>query len=71
MDRHAKALLYNLASKRKGYASNDKLSLVKRSEYEYLAGYYRRVAEQWNIMSSQVQAVSWTVWRRTEGLRNT
>ena len=64
VDRHAKALLYNLASKRKGYASNDKLSLVKRSEYEYLAKYYRRVAEVYNVLPHQIQGTSWTTWKR-------
>lgn len=67
IDRHAKALAYNLPSTRKGFASNDKLSVVGRVEYKYLVRHYRVIAERLGLVPHQLQAVCWVTWKRIEG----
>ncbi len=67
IDRHAKALAYNLPSKRKGFASDDKLSIVGRVEYRYLVRHYRVIAERLGLVPHQLQAVTWVTWKRLQG----
>lgn len=64
VDRHAKGLAYGYASKRKGFASDDKLSSVKSWENEYLAWHYRVIARRYDLIPSQLQAITWVAWKR-------
>jgi hypothetical protein len=41
-----------------------KVNLANPAHYERFAGYYREVAQDLNLMPSQVQAVTWVAWRR-------
>lgn len=67
VDRHAKALAYDLPSKRKGFASDDKLSVVGRAEYRYLVRHYQVIAERLGLVPHQLQAICWVTWKRLEG----
>lgn len=67
VDRHAKALAYNYGSKKKGFASDDKKSIVGRPEYAYLAHHYRVIAGKLDLVPHQLQAITWVTWKRLEG----
>ncbi|HEY6019445.1 MAG TPA: hypothetical protein VIY48_05965 [Candidatus Paceibacterota bacterium] len=67
IDRHAKGLAYNFGSQRKGFATDDKLSIVGRVEYRYLVRHYRVIAERLGLVPHQLQAITWVTWKRIEG----
>ena len=60
VDRHAKCLALGV--------KNSQNSLVRPSEYEYLAEHYRIAAASLCLRPLQVQACSWLVWRRVNGV---
>lgn len=64
VDRHAKALAYNFFSERSGFASNDKLSVVRPAEYKFLEWHYRKLAERLGLIPNQLQAICWVTWKR-------
>ncbi len=63
IDRHAKAAAYGFRSSKKGFASDDKLSLVRPREYELISDVYREVADTVNLLPCKFQAVLWTCWK--------
>lgn len=72
VDRHAKAIAYNLASERAGSASKDAESAVKgEGEYAYLSWHYRTIAARFQLVPSQFQAILWTNWKRRGEERET
>jgi hypothetical protein len=62
VDRHAKCLALGVKSSEN--------SVVRSAEYEYLAEHYRIAAKSLKLLPNQVQSVSWTVWRRLDGILN-
>lgn len=64
VDRHA----YDIAA---GVVTNDASrakALGRKGEYEKIAALYREAARRLGILPSELQAVTWTVWRRLKGL---
>ncbi len=64
IDRHAKALAINAPATRIGYASDNVLSTVKKSEYDYIAWHYEVIARRLGLIPSQLQAIVWVTWKR-------
>lgn len=64
VDRHTKAIVEYTPSLRLGYASNNSLSVVWPSEYEFIAWHYRVIAERVGLLPHQLQAISWVCWKR-------
>lgn len=68
IDRHAKCLALGYRAKRKGYASDDSKSAVKRSEYRYLERHYKRVAADVGALPNRIQAITWCAWRSQDSI---
>ncbi len=64
IDRHAKALTINAPATRRGFASDNVLSAVKKSEYDYIAWHYEVIARRLRLIPSQLQAICWITWKR-------
>ena len=64
IDRHAKAIVINAPATRKGWASDNVLSTVKKSEYDYIAWHYTVIAKRLGLIPSQLQAIVWVAWKR-------
>ena len=62
IDRHAKCCAY-------GKVSTEN-SLVRNSEYEYIAEHFRACAHKLGLTPNQFQATVWVVWRRLQGNLN-
>lgn len=64
IDRHA----YDIAV---GTVTNDvsrDKALRRKGEYDKIAALYREAAERIGILPSELQAITWTIWRRLKGL---
>ncbi len=64
IDRHAKALAINAPATRAGFASDNVLSTVRPSEYDYISWHYRVIAKRLGLVPSQLQAIVWVTWKR-------
>lgn len=62
IDRHAKCCAYGRA--------NTENSLVRPSEYDYIADHFRACARKLGLTPNQFQATVWVVWRRLQGNLN-
>ncbi len=61
VDRHAKAIALGAV------ANGEETSTVSPSEFRYFAAHYVHVANLFNLLPHQVQAITWVTWRRLGG----
>ena len=59
IDRHAKCCAYGI--------KNSANSIVRDSEYEYIAEHFRRAANKIGLVPNQLQSIAWVAWRRLNG----
>ncbi len=64
IDRHAKGVAENSPTR------DDASTLVRPAEYPWYAWHYRVVAGWLDILPCQLQAVTWTTWRREASTRH-